>query len=302
MTMAQQMLRHHAHHIQASDSIRHPSRLASFSTNMHSSTPPLSAPAPRTASSLIYRALCALTNAALRRAGIVTHKTHTFAIRNLGPDSVVVDLGANVGDFASALDSECYALEPVPHLFDAIPSRPKLHKLPYAISSQCEPVTIHLSENRECNSIDQHISEASGLGEKVVCRGVTLESFLVEQQLVGRVSLLKVDIEGAEKQLFASTSDDTLRSLPQISIEFHDFVPGSPDRPFVTATIERLRGLGFFFLPYSYLMPGAEHADVLFIQPKKCGLLFGDRAWLAFAVSLLRLQKLKADLRARFFR
>ncbi len=195
------------------------------------------------------------------------------------------------------LDCERHVVEPVPSLFAAIPAAPRLHKYPVAISAECSPLQLHLASNPEANSVDRHISEAFGLGETVTVRGITLEKFLEENKLRGKVALLKVDIEGAEKMLFASTSDATLQEIPQISIEFHDFVEGSTDLPFVLDTISRMKKLGFFFLPYSYLMPYAKHADVLFLQPTMCGLSFYERTHLVLARFLLEVQGWKARLK-----
>jgi hypothetical protein len=100
--------------------------------------------------------------------------------------------------------------------------------------------------------------------------------------------------------MFESTNDETLRSFPQISIEFHDFVPGSTDGPFVRDTIQRLKRLGFTFVPYSYLMPQAHHADVLFLQPAKCGMGLMDRVNLGMAIALLNMQKFKSMLRGQW--
>jgi FkbM family methyltransferase len=55
--------------------------------------------------------------------------------------------------------------------------------------------------------------------------GITLETFLNTQR-IELVDLLKIDIEGAEEAVFNSTRDATLCNIKQITIEFHDFVPG----------------------------------------------------------------------------
>ena len=56
-----------------------------------------------------------------RRADFISLKTHTFYGRSLNADSVVIDLGANVGNFATAIIKTkgvtCHALEAVPDVF-----------------------------------------------------------------------------------------------------------------------------------------------------------------------------------------
>ena len=83
-----------------------------------------------------------------------------------------------------------------------------------AISDSEGPVTLHLSANRECNSVDLSIATAFGYRGTVACEGLTLEGFL-DRHGPGTIDLLKVDIEGAEGPMFSSTSDAVHFSTPR---------------------------------------------------------------------------------------
>lgn len=143
-----------------------------------------------------------------RCSGLTTVKTHTFYTRCLGGRSVVLDLGANVGEFASAVTRAtgvtCHAVEAVAAIFDQIPHAPRIKKYNYAISDRDGPLDLFGSTNRECNSIHSSIAETYGLKDLETCPGITLEHFLHKHD-IPKIDLLKVDIEGAEELLFDST-------------------------------------------------------------------------------------------------
>jgi hypothetical protein len=79
---------------------------------------------------------------------------------------------------------------------------------------------------------------------------------------------MKVDIEGAEIELFGTMSDDLLHRIDQITVEFHDFVPEFNLSAKVRATLERLIGLGWVPIVFSR----RDHSDVLLINRKKLSL------------------------------
>jgi hypothetical protein len=125
--------------------------------------------------------------------------------------------------------------------------------------------------------------------------GITLETFLNNQR-IELVDLLKIDIEGAEEAVFNSTRDTTLCNVKQISIEFHDFMPGSISTEEVNKITNRLKRLGFICLPFSYMLFGMESSDFLFINTNKCKIPYKD--WLGFQMIklLLTIEKTKSSL------
>jgi hypothetical protein len=59
-----------------------------------------------------------------------------------------------------------------------------------------------------------------------------------------RIDLLKVDIEGAERDAFAACSPERLAPVRRVSLEYHDHF-----RPGARSTVETaLRGAGFVIL------------------------------------------------------
>ena len=206
-------------------------------------------------------------------------KTHSIYSKILDSDSLVIDLGANLGQFSEAITREfncrCYAIEAVPSVYSQLPEHGLVKKFNYAISDRNEPLKIYTSDNRECNSISQEVASSHGIQGEVSVDGITLETFLNNQR-IELVDLLKIDIEGAEESVFNSTRDATLCNVKQITIEFHDFLPGSISSEEVNKITNRLKRLGFICLPFSYVFPDMDTCDFLFINTNRCRIPYKD--------------------------
>ena len=87
-----------------------------------------------------------------------------------------------------------------------------------AIAGDDGPVRLAIHPNDQESTI--HAAAAADLPGEVV-RGVTLASLLDEIEL-GKIDLLKVDIEGMEIDALTRLRDDQLAEVDQITVEFHD--------------------------------------------------------------------------------
>jgi FkbM family methyltransferase len=211
---------------------------------------------------------------------------HTLFTRNLGPDSLVVDLGAHHGEFSEAMrrrfGATCHAIEAVPQFAERIAAGPGLHPHHMAVSDAEGTVPIHISSEGQASSLYPLAAEDQALRgepvETIMVPAGTLEGFL-EQEGISRIAVLKVDLEGAERELFRSTSDRTLLQADQIAIEFHDFM-GLLDPAEVDQVRSRLEGLGFEGIRFS-----ASNFDWLFVQPDRVPL---SRVDVALARHVLR--------------
>jgi FkbM family methyltransferase len=215
----------------------------------------------------------------------------------------VLDLGANVGEFSQKMHSlfgcTCLAIEPMPPLYEKIETSPRIKKFNLAISDQEGTIRLYTSGNPEANSIFENIAAQYDVTETAECRATTLECFL-EHESIESIDLLKLDIEGAEQRLFESTTDRTLRSIKQITIEFHDFIPNSISSSEVRAIRRRLKRLGFLCIPASYVIPSAKTSDHLFINMKRCQPPLGDRIGFQIVRCLLGLESMKSWVAGKF--
>lgn len=250
---------------------------------------------------IAYKIVQSLSEALKAASGLATIKTHTVYLPALQRGDVAIDLGANVGTFSTAMAERgltCHAVEAVPQIYEQIPYSKSIHKYNIAISGSNAPIELFTSDNRECNSIQRAIAGQYGMQGRIKCRGITFETFLKSNH-IDRIALLKIDIEGAEEQLFDSTTDDVLQKADQITIEFHDFIKGSISTQKVEALVKRIRSLGFYFLPCSYMYPKMLNADLLFLRHriKQIGLL--QRAYFTALSGLLHFQKAKSQFFAQ---
>ena len=185
-------------------------------------------------------------------------ETHTFFPEQLGPESIVVDFGANAGEFsrkvARRYGLRSFGVEANPELYEKLKvveadpaNRGRVKFFHYAISDKDEPVELHLSSESITSSIAS--SAVPGARGATVVQGRTLPTFLREIN-VDRVDLLKCDIEGAEVGMFRTTSDDLLRRIGQITIEFHDYHGFHTLKEFEEMR-DRLFSLGFGGIKFS---------------------------------------------------
>lgn len=200
----------------------------------------------------------------LRRLGVESIETHNVYVPPLGPDSIVVDAGANRGRFSHQLIARfgcrCLALEPVAELAGAIQRAPRLTVLSEALSARTGPLDIHISSNPEANSIDVAIA-GSEQPRTLPARALQdLAAYLGGS----RIDLLKLDIEGSELEVLENLPPAMLEEIGQMTVEFHDFVPGHNSRRRILAIRRRLRAAGFLELITT--LPWGHHGDSLFLN------------------------------------
>ena len=156
---------------------------------------------------------------------------------HLADDAVVVDVGANIGDFTIQAAALCprgrvYAVEPLAGNVEMIGVNRSLNGL-----SNVEIAHLALGANEGEVEIDVVGSHSSvhfhADGKKTERVRVTTLARFMEEQGIQCIDLLKLDCEGTEWDILPS-SIDILPKIGQICMEFH------PDRGW---TVEKLAGL-----------------------------------------------------------
>lgn len=195
---------------------------------------------------------------------IYNHCGHTYYAGALGPGSVVLDLGANRGEFSKYLSarfgSKCIAVEPVENLLNKMGDQGLIVKYAVAIADREARADFFLNPNSEAATLLPKDQE--GFDRKMDVQTMDLET-LLRKAGISEIDLLKVDIEGSETALFRSTPDHVLRKVKQITVEFHDFIKPLKMSDDVKWIIRRLKSLGFFYLNFT---GGIFHEDCLFIR------------------------------------
>jgi FkbM family methyltransferase len=155
------------------------------------------------------------------------HLTRYFA-EHLGPGSVFVDVGANCGYFsmlAAGLTGESgriFAFEPNPPVFRELADhlernglQDRVHTFELALSDRADSRTLFVTP--------QHSGLSTMVSESIVAAGhfggataVAVQTIRFdewrEKQSVGRVDLMKIDVEGFEAQVLAGMVE-SLRAL-----------------------------------------------------------------------------------------
>ena len=194
---------------------------------------------------------------------MLTLRGHTFMPCTLSAGSTVVDLGANAGEFSALVRGryQCrvVAVEANPHLLDRIRAVPGVEVVHAAVTDQSGEIELFLSDNIEASTVLGDAGGANTNGQRVRVPARTLEEVLADRG-IGRVDLLKVDIEGAEVGVMLNTPDEVLRRIDQITMEFHDFC-GLVTPAQLDSVLRRLEDLGFDGLRF-----GSDNMNWLFVR------------------------------------
>jgi FkbM family methyltransferase len=151
---------------------------------------------------------------------------------DINSDSVVVDVGAFTGSWAQHIvdryDPLIYAFEPNPDSFEALEekaaSNPKLRPLQYGLGD--EDVTVDFTMNGLGSSMcDERTRHSDKKRIKVEIAAVDR---VWNELKLGRVDLMKINIEGAEFPLLDKmVKTDLLKNVDCFMIQFHEWHPGA---------------------------------------------------------------------------
>ena len=147
---------------------------------------------------------------------------------DLAEDAVVLDLGANIGLATNLFRSQypkskIIAVEPDPDNFDLLMKNTAGLGNVTCIQAAICPRKMMIEMDREGKNSSGFQTKESDGGS---IEGMTIDSIL-EQEGVQRVGLLKLDIEGAEKELFEDGGKDWIAKCDNIAVELHDRIkPG----------------------------------------------------------------------------
>jgi len=147
------------------------------------------------------------------------------------PAQLILDVGANVG-YASIYFAKRYpnarivAVEPEPSNFRALAKNTKPYPNVITMEAAIWPKAAKLNVNNSGPAWTCQVTTEATAGMPSV-NGITIDDVLAQCAGRAAVDLLKIDIEGAEKELFSAPCDSWLERTRIIVIELHDrMVPG----------------------------------------------------------------------------
>jgi FkbM family methyltransferase len=154
-----------------------------------------------------------------------------YALPFTVPARLVLDLGANVG-YASVYfanrypDARIVAVEPEPLNFLVLTRNTRPYPNVIAIEAAIWPKAQQLALDDSGSAWSFRVT-ANGTEGMPSVNGITIDDVLTGWGEGAPVDLLKIDIEGSEKELFSAPCDSWLARTRIIVIELHDrTVPG----------------------------------------------------------------------------
>jgi FkbM family methyltransferase len=146
--------------------------------------------------------------------GIYEAETVELFLKLLGPGMTVLDVGANVGQYALLAaervgpSGRVHAFEPTPHVAAKLRSNIRLNGFDNvtvsetAVNDSCGEAVLYYAENDGENNI---LAPEAGSSSSVRVATVTLDEYLGSKG-IDQVDVVKMDIEGAEVQALRGAS------------------------------------------------------------------------------------------------
>lgn len=206
---------------------------------------------------------------------------HTVVCDLLDGSGIALDCGANHGDFATWLSRNSklsvHSFEADPRLYQRLPKVDRVQFHHFAVAEKSGSLELGLGEST-CSSVIYRESDSQAT---TTVPAISLDDFC-QQQRIEEINFIKMDIEGAELGVLQQTSEQLLRRVKQITVEFHD-MQCPAEIPEIKATVRRLEALGFYFIRFSVHTWG----DCLFLNKKLVNIGWIDKANLQLFGKLL---------------
>ena len=157
---------------------------------------------------------------------IFSKKNYVNEFVSIVANSVVVDVGANIGAFtvfAARWAEKVFAFEPELANFRLLCANIELNDLKnviplrMAIASKRGKRTFYIADNQHSGS---HSFLLQRYEKAIEVETLSIDD-LIEQESLRRINFLKLDCEGAEAEIIEALSLETSNKIEQISLEFH---------------------------------------------------------------------------------
>ena len=196
-----------------------------------------------------------------------SHTIHSKSLLSSDDQPVVLDCGANEGEFSiwanTTFKAKCFGFEPDPRLYKKLVSKHNVTYYKVAIGHQEGEVMLNLGLEK-CSSI--RFNENNKKQKTSLVKVINLEKFCSDNA-INKINLIKMDIEGAELDVLEGFSNEFLAKTVSLTVEFHDFLNKS-DLPRILSIIKKMEMNGFFVLKLTYFTFG----NVLMINQSLCEL------------------------------
>ena len=174
-----------------------------------------------------------------------------FAFTLDGDNALIIDIGAHIGGFcvlegSRKPEAKIIAYEPFFENFQILEKNIRLNNLTNIISimtAVASEISTRKFYMNPINTSAHSLNKKSDKSTEVPC--ITLDAIILDNQ-IERCSLLKMDTEGAEYEIILNASDETLKKIDNIIMEYH--VPeffGLDDNNLLSRLVSRLEDSDF---------------------------------------------------------
>lgn len=156
----------------------------------------------------------------------------------------IVDAGANIGNSVRYFawkypKAEIWAIEPDASNFELLKknceTHPRTHLIEAALWPTKEPIFL---SNTNAAKWEFEVTNAASAVTSQALISVTIPELLARIPS-GRINLLKIDIEGAERELFQANAGEWLSKVDVLVIELHDRFKQGCSKAFYSAICNR---------------------------------------------------------------
>jgi len=183
--------------------------------------------------------------------------TYNFKECKINKDDVVLDIGANIGVFSRYAIAngakDVYSFEPIKENYDLLEKNSDgfpVVSFNYAISNKNGTENFHIDSTEGGHTIldkDPNNSRTKEIRE-IGC--YTIDYLFEESWIPHKIDFMKIDVEGAEIQVLEGISDENLKKIDKIVMEWHRFL--FDDKNLLDKIINRLYSIGFqFYIDYN---------------------------------------------------
>jgi FkbM family methyltransferase len=157
---------------------------------------------------------------------IFLKKNYVNDFVSIMPNSVVVDVGANIGAFtvfAARRAKKVFAFEPENENFSLLCANIELNDfrnvtpLKMAMTAETGKRKFHIAEKQHSGS---HSFLLQRYDKEVEVKTLSIAD-LIAKKSIKKVNFLKLDCEGSEIEIIKGLSFETAKNIEQISLEFH---------------------------------------------------------------------------------
>ena len=157
---------------------------------------------------------------------VFAKKNYVNEFVSIMPNSIVVDVGANIGAFtifAAQMAEKVFAFEPEPENFRLLCSNIELNRLKNVIPSRMAITkkkgkkNFYIAEKQHSGSHSFFLQQYK---KKIEVKTLSIMD-LIEKEALTKINFLKLDCEGSEDEIIQGLSSEAAKKIEQIALEFH---------------------------------------------------------------------------------